>query len=181
MDQSRDGSESTPRLVAPDLPPMSFSLSDPDFASILNDMDKTSPNEAAAPATAPSASNSQNSFITKSPQMDHLASAAGETDPLDVNGSRPPPSRSSSAARLAAPQMLQSRQTSTESINSGVSRFDPGSALQALVEVVAASKTAGNDKVQIDSMLLANIVSETEDLREQIAGLKSKYSGAKVS
>lgn len=163
---------------------MSFSLSDPDFASILNDMDKTSPDDAKIPGdgmtSGPSGSTSQNSFITKSPQMDHLASAAGETDSLDVNGGNPQASRSSSASRLAAPQLLQSRQASGESINSSTSRFDAGSALHALAEHLAAAKSASNDKVQIDALLLANIVSETEDLRDQVAGLKSKYSGAKV-
>jgi hypothetical protein len=180
--QSKDADETTPRLTAPDLPPLTFSISDADFASILNDMDKTSPGEAKGQtASGPSGSISQNSFITKSPQMDQLASVAGEADTLEVNGSRPPPSRSSSASRLAAPQLLQSRQTSAESINSSASRFEAGSALHALAEHVAAAKSASNDKIQIDALLLANIVSETEDLRDQVAGLKSKYSGAKVS
>lgn len=162
---------------------MSFSLSDPDFASILNDMDKTSPKDAlskvAGAAGHPKASSSQSSFITKSPQMDQLASAAaprdGETTPpATVNG------LPSSSSRLNLPQLLRNRQTSAESTSSFVSRFNNDSALAALVEMVASAKHANNDKVQIDLMLLANVVSETEDLRDQISGLRSKYTGAKV-
>jgi hypothetical protein len=67
-----------------------------------------------------------------------------------------------------------------ESINSQSSRFQPDSALHALAEHIATAKLASDDKVQLDTLLLGNIMAETEDLRDQVAGLKSKYSGAKV-
>ena len=160
---------------------MNFSISDPDFASILNEMSKSSPD---ALEKAPSTSTSQNSFISKSPQMDSLASAAGEEDSDTGAGAggetRPPVSQQSSTSRLAAPHMLSSRQVSMESINSHSSRFQPDTALHALAEHIATAKLASDDKVQIDTLLLGNIMAETEDLRDQVAGLKSKYSGAKV-
>jgi hypothetical protein len=177
----QEDAEPTPRLTAPDLPSMNFSISDPDFAMILSEMDK-SPTDTTA--KAPSTSTSLNSFISKSSQMDSLASAAGEEE-LDAGAgaggdTRPTASQQSSTARLAAPQMLQSRQVSMESINSHGSRFQPDSALHALAEHIATAKLASDDKIQIDTLLLGNIMAETEDLRDQIAGLKSKYSGAKV-
>lgn len=188
-DKPSDDAESTPRLNAPDLPPMSFSLSDPDFASILNDMDKTSPRDATASKTGvsgvhglPKTSTSQSSFMTKSPQMDHLASAAAavDGDAAAPSSAMTVQSLSSSSSRLGPPPTLRSRQTSAESTTSLVSRFNTDSALYSLVELVAAAKHSNNDKVQIDLMLLANIVNETEDLKDQISGLRSKYTGAKV-
>jgi hypothetical protein len=183
----KDGVEHMPRLTAPDLPPMTFSLSDPDFASILKDMDKSPTVTTAKP---PPTSTSQNSFISKSPQMDSLASAAGDEERLDgsdagagagsAGETRPQVSQPSSTTRLAAPQLLQSRQPSTESINSHGSRFQQDSALYALAEHIASAKHASDDKVHIDTLLLSSILAETEDLREQVSGLKSKYSGAKV-
>jgi hypothetical protein len=175
----QEDAEATPRLIAPDLPSMNFSISDPDFAVILNDLNKSSGDTANK---APSTSTSQNSFISKSPQMDSLASAAGEEEQLDspIGDSRPTASQQSSTSRLAAPQMLASRQVSMESINSHSSRFQPDSALHALAEHIATAKLGSDDKIQIDTLLLGNIMAETEDLRDQVAGLKSKYSGAKV-
>jgi hypothetical protein len=176
----QEDAEPTPRLIAPDLPSMNFSISDPDFAVILNDLNSKSSGDTAN--KAPSTSTSQNSFISKSPQMDSLASAAGEEEQLDspVGESRPTTSQQSSTSRLAAPQMLASRQVSMESINSHSSRFQPDSALHALAEHIATAKLGSDDKIQIDTLLLGNIMAETEDLRDQVAGLKSKYSGAKV-
>jgi hypothetical protein len=117
--------------------------------------------------------------------MDSLAAAAADEEQLDTVGaggeSRPPLSQSSSAARLIAPQLLHTRQTSTESTNSHASRFQPDSALHALAEQVASAKQTSDEKVNIDMLLLGNVLTETEDLRDQIAGLKSKYSGAKAS
>jgi len=52
--------------------------------------------------------------------------------------------------------------------------------LHALAEHIATAKLGSDDKIQIDTLLLGNIMAETEDLRDQVAGLKSKYSGAKV-
>ena len=183
----KDGAEHMPRLTAPDLPPMTFSLSDPDFASILKDMDKspTDPTAKAAPT-----STSQGSFISKSPQMDSLASAAGDEEKLEGSDAgagatptgepRPTFSQQSSTSKLAAPQMLQTRQASTESINSHGSRFQQDSALHALAGQIASAKQFSEDKVHVDTLLLSNILAESEDLRDQVAGLKSKYSGAKV-
>lgn len=178
--RTSEDNENTPRLIAPDLPAMSFSLSDPDFASILKEMDKTSPKDVSTNAgSMPKTSVSQSSFITKSPQMDQLASAAGD----DTSASTPTHGglpKSLSSSRLGPPHSLRTRQPSTESTNSVGPRFSSESALYTLVELVASAKHANNDKVQVDLMLLANIVSETEDLRDQISGLRSKYSGAKV-
>ena len=185
-DRKSEDNENTPRLIAPDLPAMSFSLSDPDFASILNDMDKTSPKDISGNTgpggSMPKTSVSQSSFITKSPQMDQLASAAASDD-NNISSATPTPGglpKSLSSARLGPPHMLRTRQTSTESTSSIGARFNSESALYTLVELVASAKHANNDKVQVDLMLLANIVSETEDLRDQISGLRSKYTGAKV-
>lgn len=185
-DRKSEDTEDTPRLIAPDLPAMSFSISDPDFASILNNMDKTSPKHATGNTglahSLPKTSASQSSFITKSPQMDQLASAAAASD-NNNSSSAPTPSglpKSLSSSRLGPPHMLRTRQASTESTTSIGPHFSSESALYRLVELVASAKHANNDKVQVDLMLLANIVSETEDLRDQISGLRSKYTGAKV-
>lgn len=122
---------STPRLVAPSLPAMSFSLSDPDFANILNSMDepgakagatgssnKGSPvrmHESAEPAISldesPPVSPALEG-ITRSPgSVDMLASASagsnerkGSLDPINglmASGSRSR-SHSASGARLAS-------------------------------------------------------------------------------
>ncbi|WWC71939.1 uncharacterized protein I206_105898 [Kwoniella pini CBS 10737] len=103
--QLSEGAVSTPRLNAPNLPPMSFSLSDPDFAVILNNIDQSptkkdkiahksgesivivkaedgseEPIEDANAHSSPISTNDATSpSIARSPQMDMLSSAAATT------------------------------------------------------------------------------------------------------
>lgn len=194
--QNIDVENSTPRLLAPDLPPMTFSLSDPDFALILNHIDRSPPKESPIPRTGdpghtikPDADGSgsvgsrsssphhaSSAALARSPQMDMLSSA------VETEGS----SRSLSRTRLSpndqtpTPQLLRTRQPSTESTTSVASKLGRDSAFAAIVEMVATNKHIGHDTIPVDLNLLSGIVAEVEDLKDFIAGLTNKYTGAKV-
>jgi hypothetical protein len=50
-----------------------------------------------------------------------------------------------------------------------------------VVGVVADAKQGSRERVEVDVRLLSGIVAEVEELKEVIAGLRNKYTGAKVS
>jgi hypothetical protein len=50
-----------------------------------------------------------------------------------------------------------------------------------VVSIVAEAKHNGKEKVEVDLGLLSGIVGEVEELRDALSGLKSKYTGVKVS
>ncbi len=108
--------------------------------------------------------------------MDMLSSA------VETEGS----SRSLSRTRLSpndqtpTPQLLRTRQPSTESTTSVASKLGRDSAFAAIVEMVATNKHIGHDTIPVDLNLLSGIVAEVEDLKDVIAGLTNKYTGAKV-
>jgi hypothetical protein len=220
-EQSVDGlsnggkQSSTPRLNAPDLPPMSFSLSDPDFALILNNIDR-SPVKANSPGQS-AKSNRDSGKTIRHPQIDggHTSSDSSPSSPTTaqmiqrqspkIDSSIYPPqpemiptgqstssltpsdSRSPSRTRLSphdsmsAPRLLRSRQPSAESTTSITSRLGPESAFGSIVELVAGAKFSGLEKVEVDMGVLVGVVGEVEDLKEALEGLKSKYTGIKVS
>jgi hypothetical protein len=146
----------TPKLGAPNLPTMSISLSDPDFASILNGID----NDPASP----------DSRITRSPQVGPLASF-----PSHAHAHTHP---SSSPSRRLDPPLLRTRQASAESTTS-VARFGADSAFAQIVAAVAEAKHTGKEKVEVDLSVLVGIVGEVEDVRETLLGLRDKYTGIK--
>ena len=47
--------------------------------------------------------------------------------------------------------------------------------------MVSTAKHGNQESVQVDLSLLSGIVGEMEDMKDMISGLKSKYTGAKVS
>lgn len=195
------GSNSTPEIGAPALPTMSFSLSD-DFASILGGMDGTGSGTAGSGSTdrqlhaepvsdesppvspLPGQSNSNMSTsMTRSPMVGSLSSVtlAAGMPPAGLGRSASP---SSSRDRLepgpSAP-FLRSRQASAESTYSLSGRLGQDSAFGQVVSIVAEAKHNGKEKVEVDLGLLSGIVGEVEELRDALSGLKSKYTGVKVS
>jgi hypothetical protein len=76
--------------------------------------------------------------------------------------------------------LLRTRQPSAESTRSIASKLGPDSAFATVVVLVANAKQAGQTDVQVDLGLLVGIVAEIENLKKVIAGLRNKYTGAKV-
>jgi len=200
----------TPKIQAPTIRPMSFSLSDPDFALILNQMDRESAGTSDDTHTAKSSAtvrpnadvtngdpappspenvvstSSSSSALARSPHMEQLASAV-ETDGDSGQMSN---SRSASGPRLSpssaggpgsTPQLLRTRQPSAESTTSVNSRLAADSALSNITEILTTARHAGKESIQLDVSLLGGLVGEMEDMKEMIVALKNKYTGAKVS
>nr|XP_031860486.1 uncharacterized protein CI109_004097 [Kwoniella shandongensis]KAA5527558.1 hypothetical protein CI109_004097 [Kwoniella shandongensis] len=187
----------TPRLNAPDLPHMSFSLSDPDFALILNNIDQSpkkgegssqkpmtngskgpsgrATDGASGPSSPTSPLAATSPSIARSPQMDMLSSAVEATEDTSRSPSR---SRLSPNNSMTTPQMLRVRQPSAESTISVTSRWGDGS-FHSIVELVAGAKHREEETVQVDVTVLSGVIAEVEELRDAIAGLKNKYTGAK--
>lgn len=194
---SSDGEGSTPRLRAPDLPPMTFSLSDPDFAIILDNIDRSPvkgthsiPRSRDSSSTAkqdtdgssdvgsgPSSPvNGTSPALARSPQMDMLSCA------VETESSRSPSrTRLSPNDQMPTPQLLRTRQPSAESTTSVASKLGPGSAFATIVEMVAKGQHVGQDTVPVDLNVLSEMIAEMEDLKDIVTGLKNKYTGAKVS
>lgn len=182
------GEARTPKLHTPDLPHMSFSLSDPDFAVILSNMDQSPqkiktgekvrpeveiPSGESAPSSPPVSSPS----LARSPTLDMLSTI--ESDPQ----SRSQPvalGRSRLLPNDPSPHMLNRRQASGDSCFSVKSRHGDGS-FEKLVELLAGAKFRDEESVNVDVAVLSGIVKEVEDLREAMVGLKNRYTGAKVS
>ena len=205
-----DQESQTPKIEAPSLRSMNFSLSDPDFALILNQMDRDSAESHDEPKTANSSAtvrpdvddinsesassspvnvvsaSSSSPSLARSPHMDQLASAVdGEAMATSI-----PNSRSMSGTRLSpnsagglgsTPQLLRTRQPSAESTNSVSSRLGGDSAFSTAVEILAAAKHAGKDSIILDTSLLSGMIGEMEEMKDSINALQNKYSGAKVS
>lgn len=194
-------SSSTPKLIAPDLPTMSFSLSDPDFALILNGINQSpkatlkekAPEQPAqaAPVPAPNAPPASSS----KPQIDLDDTPPGSpaTDPISrsppisnsaffraADGSNTSPVRTRLSPGNGAPT-LRTRQPSAESTHSISGRLGPDSAFSEVVGLVADAKQGSKERVEVDVRLLSGIVAEVEELKEVISGLRNKYTGAKVS
>lgn len=208
-------SVNTPKIQPPTIRPMSFSLSDPDFASILKQIDKDDQNmddgqispRAIGPTTRPDSANvanggsrptspthlpvsSSSPSLARSPQMAELASAVAVENENVARASASSSSRSPSRTRLSpnaaggaahAPQLLRTRQHSTESTGSISSRLAAESSFAQAVETIAQAKHNGKETVPVDVTLLNGLVMEMEDMKEIIVSLKSKYTGAKVS
>ena len=175
---------------------MSFSLSDPDFALILNNIDRSPqrsteriPRSAdsrgtikadadgyGSPGSSPSSPlGASSSALARSPQMDTLSSSVDDSSSRSPSRTRLGPNDQSST-----PQLLRTRQPSAESTTSVTSKLDPDSAFATLVELVAAAKHNGHDRMSLELGMLSGVISEMEDSKDTIAGLKSKYTGAKV-
>ena len=100
----------------------------------------------------------------------------------EASGSR---SRSPSRSRLSpndsmSPRYLRTRQTSAESSVSVSSRLGPDSAFSTLAEMIATAKHTQQESVTVDLSLLSSMLSEAEDLKDTLASLNRKYTGAKV-
>ncbi|WVQ67092.1 uncharacterized protein L199_005286 [Kwoniella botswanensis] len=136
--QLSEGALATPRLNAPNLPPMSFSLSDPDFAVILNNIDQspktdtiTNNNKSgesvvtvkaeeggSGPSSPLSINEGGNSpSLARSPHMDMLSSAADQQSQLAGTGTATTSgsldaitSRSPSRSRLSPNDQVQTPQ-----------------------------------------------------------------------
>lgn len=148
-----------PRIDAPNLPTMSFSLSDPDFAVLLKEMETTDPSKAAVVVPAPEVRSVWTAVLTKQSDKEELLNGGDEL----------------SANHLSAgPSTLRKRGSveSFMSINLG-----NDSAFNALKELVA---DATGDKVTADKELLNDLIREYQALRDNALTLKTKYTGAKV-
>lgn len=162
---------------------MSFSLSDPDFAVLLNEMEtaegsKGSPQKVQTPeATSAQASDGEDaagSALSRSSNMDSLATAAnGEV--VTPSGSRTllsPNDQPSPANTLRC-------RGSKESIMSV--RMESDSTFQTLAELVASLKPDDDNKVSVDFSLLTEAIREHNVLKAATDTLKAKYTGVKVS
>ncbi|WVN86424.1 uncharacterized protein L203_101588 [Cryptococcus depauperatus CBS 7841] len=185
----------TPKLHAPDLPNMSFSLSDPDFAVILSNMDqsphKNQPNVTLidrdrqrtevdfipSGESAPSSPLITSPSLARSPYMDMLS--AVEPNP-QAHSVTPLNSRDRLSPNDLTPHRFNRRQTSADSAISIRSRHGDGS-FEKIVEILARAKHNEEESVNVDTTLLVGIVREVEDLREALTGLKNKYTGVKRS
>ncbi|WVQ84309.1 hypothetical protein IAT38_006461 [Cryptococcus sp. DSM 104549] len=200
------GAKRTPRLNAPDLPPMSFSLSDPDFAVILNNMDEQpeSGGSGGEQSAATMSRMSVGSAATIRPVIDIPAeddsapsSPMGGTSPslarsptMDALAAESdPPSRSSSRSRLSPNDPppyhpghphpgLARRQASADSAISVRSKFGNGS-FERIVEVVAEAEHKREENVTLGVAVLRGFMKEFEELNEKFGRLDSKYTGAK--
>lgn len=195
---SADGDDQViaPRIDAPALPPMSFSLSDPDFALLLNDIHVTprdgdknkTPSTgstikvdiAAAQLEADKAepSLSTSPSIQRSPQMSTLSAAVnGEHSML--------PPRIDSRGRLYESKgdspRLRSRQVSAESTSSTDLTTSAESVQPLLTALLSSAKGSGQSSIEIDISLLEGVVKELDDFSGLVQTLKVKYNGARRS
>lgn len=182
------GETRTPQLHAPDLPNMSFSLSDPDFAVILSNMDqsprkiktgeKVRPEvEIASGESAPSSPLVSSPSLARSPTLDMLSTIESDPQSRSQQGAL---GRSRLSPNDPSPHMLNRRQASADSSFSVRSRHGDGS-FEKLVELLAGAKFREEESVNVDVAVLSGIVKEVEDLREAMVGLKKRYTGAKRS
>lgn len=186
---SVNGDAPLPRIDAPGLlPTMSFSLSDPDFAVLLNEMETPEGKAKAAkdsPQLLTGASDTGSTQVSdgeetgpiglsRSPNMNTLATAAnGEI--VTPSGSR---TLLSPMDQPSPPVNTIRRRGSKESIMSV--RMEPDSSFQALAELVAGLKPGEDNKVSVDYSLLSEAIREHQALKDAADTLTSKYTGAKV-
>ncbi|WWC91633.1 uncharacterized protein L201_006579 [Kwoniella dendrophila CBS 6074] len=140
--QLSEGALSTPRLNAPNLPPMSFSLSDPDFAVILNNIDQS----------PKSASKSGGSAVNVKPEGQEAvenASGSGPSSPLSIHEANSP-----SLARSPHMDMLSSAATTTTATTErpSTSKSESLEGLSA-IRSPSRSRLSPNDQVQTPQML----------------------------
>lgn len=197
---------STPQLVAPILPTMSFSLSDPDFALILNGIDQSPKSPAggvisdqaptlssaitSSPSTVPAPNSKAEIDLDDTPPGSPMTDGAHSRSSPPVSNSqqfRSPHERETSPAKTrlsptsyTAPT-LRTRQASAESTHSISGRLGPDSSFSEVVGLVAEAKHGSKDKMEVDVKVLSGIVAEIEELKDVISGLRNKYTGAKVS
>ena len=179
----------TPQLNTPNLPHMSFSLSDPDFALILNGIDQSPEKETKTASSGTTIRPPLDHDDENSPPAVRLDSPLGRSPPVldtlsaasEQGPSKTPPRHqlSPNSGAGSTPLLLRTRQPSAESTMS-LSRLDGDSSFASIVEMVASAKHNQQDTVQVDLSLLSGIVGEVEDLKEALVALKSKYTGAKV-
>ena len=181
----------TPQINAPDLPHMSFSLSDPDFALILSNIDQ-SPEKLTAPRTADSSGTVRPQDLAESgsPSSPNVTiDGPQEQEPYShfpqmrgIESPSPSRNRLSPHGGMGAtpPLLLRTRQPSSESTTS-LSKLGNSGAVDAIVGLVASAKNDGLECVPVDLSVLSGIIGEVEELREALIALKSKYTGVKVS
>ena len=163
--------------------PMSFSLSDPDFARILNHIDHPRSFDSTTTIHPRGAGSAPTSPVTLTGPTAHSSPVQSLGSVLGSNGTREPvPDTFSPVSdRLdAGPPLLRTRQLSGESVTSQMSRLGPNSSFQGIVEQVAAAKHAGKDQVQVDLSLLSGVIAEIEGFSEAMSSLKNKYTATKV-
>lgn len=62
-----------------------------------------------------------------------------------------------------------------------MNRFDENSSFVQIVAAIAEAKHQNKERVDLDLSVLVGIVSEVEEVRETLKGLRDKYTGVKVS
>lgn len=172
-----DATKQGPRIDAPALPTMSFSLSDPDFAVLLKEMESSPKKKGSVVPEVVTSSGSPNpqapsdledansAPMSRSPNMNLSAAANGQDksllSPSNVSGL---PGGSTHRRRL--------------SMESAVSvRLGAESALSSLKELMSEAK---GDTVTVDRDILNEVIREHDALRDITMTLKNKYTGAKV-
>lgn len=186
-EDSHDG-KSMPRISAPKLGNMSFSLSDPDFANLLQEME-SSGKSAAEIVAAREARDKAGSSVDSHGTGESSPSASPKSGaPVTISHSPPVPNGSD---KLPSPFGLLSPSDSKlppagtprrrPSVESAISvRMDPDNAILMLKDLVASAAPDATE-VTVDISLLNDIIREHDSLREAALTLRNKYTGAKRS
>ncbi|KIR98411.1 hypothetical protein L804_03982 [Cryptococcus deuterogattii 2001/935-1] len=166
------GDTRTPQLHAPALPNMSFSLSDPDFAVILSNMDQSPQKIKTGEKVRPEVE-----IPSGGPTLDMLSAIESDPQSRSQQGHL---GRSRLSPNDSSPHMLNRRQASADSSFSVRSRLGEGS-FERLVELVAGAKFREEESVNVDVGLLSGIVKEVEDLKEAMRSSQQYSEGLSVA
>lgn len=175
----------TPRILEPNLSPVTFSLSDPDFADLLQRIDRGTPDKTdvyghishstdgpISPSSDPASPRKASPTVDRSPQMDLL----GVTDISGVRSADQSPARTRLSPLDGAPVVR--RQPSSESTAS-ITVGGEMAAFALLQSIVAKSKQEGLENAAVPVATLVGLVDEMEEVRQALLGLQNKYSGVK--
>lgn len=185
-----------PRISAPKLGNMSFSLSDPDFASLLQEMESSGKSAAeivAVKEAREKAASSVDSHASQAPSQAATGESSASASPespavVTISHSPPVPNGSDKMPQqqgLLSPSDSKLPPAGTPrrrpSVESAISvRMDPENAIIALKELVASAAPDATG-VSVDITLLNEIIREHDNLRDTATMLKNKYTGAKRS
>lgn len=205
VDQSKaaevNGDTPLPKM----LPTMSFSLSDPDFAVLLKEMEASGKTpdgnklgfakDVAGAKTRTDSEAESGTSVASDSEVDAGPNASGlprSSKTMDLlstvaNGNGTGNGNtivSSSSRTLLSPNDQAStstlrRRASKESMMS--LRVESDATFQALAESVSGMTPGEDGKVAIDHLMLTEAIREHQQLKDTLATLKAKYTGAKRS
>lgn len=174
---------------------MSFSLSDPDFAVLLKEMEATGKTPEAlqglqgkdlpsTPKPAPDSEANSAASAASDSEVDTSTNATGLPRSSKTMNLLSTVANGGDADSLLSPNNQAStvtlrRRASKESIVSV--RVAPDSSFQALADSVSSLTPGEDGKVAVEHVLLLEAIREHQELKETLATLKAKYTGAKRS